>query len=297
MASLRVVILGGGMVGQLAKFLFPAAKVLDWRVAPVRKASPFATIKLLGAMYLWEPLEGLPCESFTVLTTVDGEEPTETSVAAYKQKVGKPGDMAQWRVQFNPATVGWRLTGIPDSEKMDIIYRAFIKHIDVNRRVLHVEESKPYPYDILISTIPLPALMEMIRMPKETPFLHGDICVKETPTPLDVSWAKAKDNTLRINYLSEPSVPAYRTTDWEGNRHYEWMRNHPGSKSMGLPTKVISPGKIYPNASTGRILTDLKHCGIYPFGRFGRWAPDELLHMTYKDLFAFRFDVAEGRFL
>lgn len=300
MAAPRIIILGGGMVGQLAKFLFPSATVLDWRAEPIKKSSPFATIRLLGAMYLWEPLEGLPCVSFGVNTTVDGDIATEASVTAYKEKIGKPGDMANWRTQFNPVSIGWRLTSIPDSEKMKIEYGAYVEKIDVQRRVLTLHQTrrtawKPMPYDILISTIPLPSLMTMALMDEWIPFLSADICVKESPTPLDVAWAKNQDNTLRINYLSDPAVAVYRTTDWAGNRHYEWMKIHGRSREMGLPSKVISPGKIYPNVSTPKVLTDLSYCGIYPFGRFGRWAPDELLHMTYKNLFTFRFDVAEGR--
>jgi len=296
MASpLRIVILGGGMVGQLAKFLFPDAAVLDWRARPIRKSSPFATIQLLGAMYLWEPLEGLPCTSFVVHTTVDGEEANETTVAAYKEKIGKPGDMSHWRTQFQPTTIGWRLTGIPDSEKVQILYGAFVEQIDVNRREIILRSGEIFPYTILVSTIPLPSFMSMVGMGAPSPFQHFDICIKESPTPLDVAWAKAQDNILRINYLSDRNVPVYRTTDWAGSRHYEWLKVHGRSREMGLPTKVISPGKILPHPFTPKVITDLSYCGVYPFGRFGRWAPDELLHMTYKDLFTFRFDVAEGR--
>lgn len=295
MASLKVVILGGGMVGQLAKFLFPDAKVLDWRIQPAKRGSPFATIKLLGAMYLWEPLEGLPCESFTVLTTMDGEIATEASVAAYKNKIGKPGDLEHWRRQFNPCMTGWRLTGIPDSENVKILYNSYVEKIDVNRHTLTTRTGYVYPYDILISTIPLPSLMQMVGMESTLPFDHADISVREAPTPLDVPWARAADNALRINYLSNALVPVYRTTDWAGNRHYEWLRTHPHSREMGFPTKVISPGKIFPHPDVGRIVTDLGYCGIYPFGRFATWSPDELLHLTYKNLFTFRFDVAEGR--
>lgn len=132
-------------------------------------------------------------------------------------------------------------------------------------------------------------------MPRVSDLESSDIAVKETPIPLDIPWARDMSDTLYVNYLSSPDIPVYRTTDWKSVRHYEWLKAHPKSKSMGMPTKVISPGKIHPHRDVPRILEDLRFCNIYPFGRFGRWAPDELVHLSYKDMLQLRFEVAEGR--
>ena len=85
--------------------------------------------------------------------------------------------------------------------------------------------------------------------------------------------------TWYVNYVSDPDVPPYRYTDRDGKRHYE------GLTGMGkIPTRKISPGKIYPNPVAPVILESLERENIFCFGRFARWDPEELLHTTYDSI-------------
>lgn len=282
---MSVIVLGGGMVGMLAKFVFPHATVLDWRRLPPRMRMNGA--KQFGAQYLWEPLPGIPCRSFTVSTTIDGEPATLRAAVNYKEKIGKPKDIAAgWERQFASPTTGYSILSIPGADQWEFQWQSTIDHIEYDRRMVQTRGGQVYQYDLLISTIPLPSLLEMLRPRRWRDLIWQSqtVSVRETALPPDAPVIP--EDFVRVNYISNQNTPVYRTTDRDGMRHFEWLAYHKlaGGRDMGIPTKRIKPGKIWPNPYSGEIRDTLARAGIHCAGRFGQWEPDQLLHQTFQHL-------------
>jgi len=127
----------------------------------------------------------------------------------------------------------------------------------------------------------LPSLMEMMESSpaSQLGFQWHPICVRAGAIPPDAP--SLGQDTVRVNYISDPAIAAYRTTDRNGQRHYEWLKGH---RDMGIPSKVISPGKIWYNPEASEWVSFLKSHHIYCFGRFPTWRPDELLHQTFAEM-------------
>jgi hypothetical protein len=262
----NVVVIGGGISGHLMKLRVPNSIVMDARQA----ATPMT--RQYGGNYLWEPLRDIECRSFTVFTTVDGQPPEEGLVSAYKAKIGKGLD-DNWRDQFRPEVTGYEIVKWPT--KIDIVYGCAVQSIDLVRHLVNLQyDGMPQTteYDMLVSTIPLPTLLEMTGSPY-APFRSAPIHVTTTAIPLD---APRRNGAWVVNYISDPNVPAYRTTDRDGARHYETLT------ATGIPTKKIMPGKIWPHAKKTEYLKALADHDVFCFGRFASWSPEELVHETDK---------------
>lgn len=283
---MQTIVIGGGSIGQLAGWVFPDATVLDWRRTPpdAERYRP----RVYGAMYLHEALEGLPCREFWVHTTVDGRAATRDSIAQYKAKVGKQYDIeAGYGDQFEEFTIGWELTEFP---RVEVMWGMAIDRIDLAKRTVHFANPVPggfvsMTWDRIISTIPLYSLLEMCKIQPPTALAHKPIAVRTTPRPLDLPKQMAE---ISVNYVSDPSVAIYRTTDRNGSRDNEWLYEQ--HREVGAAHKIIRPGKIYPEAWTRPICDRLNAHGVYPVGRAGRWEPDELLHHSFKDLLRWATD-------
>jgi hypothetical protein len=266
----RIVVIGGGVTGQLVQFCIPHARILDWSKPPKNKRQ---LTRMFGANYLWEPLENIECKKFTVITHVDGSEANYESIRRYKEKIGKSFDQAHWDAQFKTVMEGYNIVSLPDT---DISYECRVKEIFVKDKRLLLSSGIDIQYDVLISTIPLYALMDMCNIPHKRPFQYKPIYIRIEERPLEAPYPEP---TWYINYLSDPDIPPYRYTDRDKKRHYE------GLTSMGrIPTRKISPGKIYPNPIAPLVLESLEKDSIFCFGRFGRWDPEELLHSTYSGI-------------
>ena len=266
----RVTVIGGGITGQLIQFCIPHAQILDWSKPPKVKRQ---LTRMFGANYLWEPLDGIECKEFTVITHVDGEEANYESIRRYKEKIGKSFDQAHWDAQFKTVMKGYNIASLPN---VKISYDCRVKEIFVKDKRLLLSSGEDIEYDILISTVPLYALMDMCNVPQKRPFQYKPIYIRIEERPLEAPYP---ESTWYVNYLSDPDISPYRYTDRDRKRHYE------GLTSMGrIPTRKISPGKIYPNPTVPPILELLEKENIFCFGRFGRWDPEELLHTTYSNI-------------
>lgn len=137
-------------------------------------------------------------------------------------------------------------------------------------------------YDVLISAIPLPSLLAYLGR-ENAGYKAHPIAMRALPSPPDVPLLiRNQSDTMYVDYRSDPHDPIYRVTDYQGMRYYEWL--YTPQAFLGIPTKVIRPGKLYTHPGTDRTLMDLHAMQIYPFGRAGRWAPNELLHDAYRDM-------------
>jgi hypothetical protein len=274
----NVIVIGGGITGRLVQFVVPEARVLDWG-----RPIPSQLTRNWGTNYLWEPLEGLSCRRFAVVTEVDGQTPDADNIARYKAKIGKRVDGGDWSRQFQHRMDGYELDALPEAV---IEYETRIVEINVTDQRVVTSKGEVVTYDQLVSTIPLYSLLELLHPTEvgtelsrlaEHPFRSSAIYVRVQPRPLDAPYPP---DTLYVNYLSRSDVEPYRFCDRGQTRHYE------GLTSMGLPTKKLVPGKLLPPyPHTSLVLDVLRSCyNIYCFGRYARWAPDELVHETYRDI-------------
>lgn len=274
---MKVIVIGGGHIGTLAGWLMPHATVLDWRKPShdVERHRP----RPYGAMYLHKALEGIPCRPLDVRTTIDGKPATEESAWAYKRKVGKESDMdcaGLWRGQFKEFTVGWEMVEHP---RIEIRWGSIVDHIDVHQQILTLTDGSWFAWDRIISTIPFYSLLDLMRIPQPSLLEHRPIAVRSAPIPLDVP---PMTTDIHVNYVSDPSVNVYRTTDRHGNRDNEWL--YDTHARTPIPGKILRPGKVYRAPWTRDMCSQLNVLGVYPVGRAGRWEPDELTHDSYNDL-------------
>lgn len=269
----RIIIVGGGFLGQLIKHLFwPSARIFDWRAH-----APSVLTRSLGPQYLWEPIPGLPCRNFMVHTTVDGKDATELSIAAYKHKVGKSQDGADWRAQFKPWMPGYDC----DLPKVEVEYGKRVMRIDVNTQRLFLLDGYEQPYDWLISTIPLPSLLAMCEIHLMHPFRFRRIYIHKAYLGLP-----AATDDIKVNYISAPSSYVYRQTIRDGALFTESLE----PLEVPDPQNVTSlmPGKIYAHDDSEARVRQLRQRHVLCFGRYATWSPDELAHETLKNVRAYQ---------
>lgn len=288
-----VIVIGGGITGRLIQHVLPGIRVCDWSDPPARESQSLT--RQFGTNYLWEPLPGLACRPFPVVTHVDHEPWTPASVAAYKQKIGKIGDDLTWGAQFLPETTGWDLIELPKSQ---IAYNMRAVSINPLSRRIVWSTGEIDTYDVLISTIPMYALISLMKeyllgqeleQISKGKLRSDPIFVKVTARPPDAPYPP---DILYVNYLSDPDVPVYRYCDRFGDRHYESIRPMAGSV---IPTKKLIPGKIHAmpeeiRASMHMLLWQLGN--IKCFGRYAQWDPEELVHNTFHQIVAFKKEMS-----
>jgi hypothetical protein len=170
-------------------------------------------------------------------------------------------------------------------------YNRRVTNVDLKTHLVTVSINQPngkptlktYQYDSLISTIPLNELVILAgldaRYPVETTFRYRPVYVKITLKPPEALY---RDDVVYVNYISNPLIQPYRYCDRFGERHYETL--HP----IGFPHKKLFPGKIWAAPNIPFILQELEANQVYCFGRYGAWAPDELLHTSFERIVAWR---------
>lgn len=267
----KVVVIGGGFVGQLVQLAVPSAIVLDWR-----KTAPANHMDTrVGPQYLWEPIPGVPSTSFEVTTTVDGLSPTPESILAYKKKIGKEDDGGDWGLQFQHKMTGWH-SELPVPR---VDYGKTVWMIDINDKMLGMQDGPNICYDVLVSTIPLTALLKMLIVGPEYD-RHG---FRADTIYMAEYGGEAHVEGMRLNYLSDPSYAPYRETYVGTSRFFESL-----SPIEGGINHCLRPGKIHPHKESETLLETLKGYGLYCFGRFATWRPDELAHQTWQHIAEWR---------
>jgi hypothetical protein len=269
MTPTRVVVIGGGFLGQLVQFAVPYARVLDWRKAPVGRDT-YQT-RYFGAHYLWQPLPGLPCTPVDVHTTVDNQAPEEDAIRRYKEKVGKMSDIIDWNGQFKEHQTGWEIADVPGSV---VDYSQFVQSVNWKTRTLTLRDVGAVAYDMLVSTIPLPALLRLLGGPALDP-VNRPIYVSVTPAP-----ARPRVRGLHVDYCSTIGDPVYRKT----NRHGLELHRESLEVVSDGPCTPLYPGKIYVHPRVPALQHALIARHIFCFGRNATWSPDELAHETYANI-------------
>jgi hypothetical protein len=268
---MNIVVIGGGFVGQLIQLAVPSARVLDWR-----KTAPANHLETrMGPQYLWEPIPGVPSDSFPVTTLVDGNEPTTEAILAYKKKIGKEDDGGDWGLQFRHKTVGWT-SNLPMPR---VEYGRTVRMVDLGGHMLGMEDWTTISYDILINTIPLPAFLELMIVGPQfrEGFKFDPIYMSQEPWMHD----EEVEPGMTLNYSSVPDDPCYRRTTVETG-HVRMTFNE--SLSPFPNSKKILPGKIHPNRESELLIATLATYDCFSFGRYATWQPDELAHQTWHDI-------------
>lgn len=263
----KIIIIGGGFIGQLIKHLFwPRARIFDWKAH-----APSILARSLGPQYLWEPIPELPCRTFMVHTMVDGKDATELSIRAYKDKVGKTQDGSDWRAQFRPWMPGYDCV-VP---RVEVEYGKRILRLDISAHRFFLLDGSAQTYDWLISTIPLPSLLTMMGSGK---LFHGYDTFKFRRIYIQrsVIGLPGASRDMQVNYISM-ATPVYRQTIREGQIFTESLDPLPGPDVTSL-----MPGKIYPHGHAAGLVHDLRECNVLCFGRYATWSPDELAHETLR---------------
>lgn len=274
---MRIVVIGGGLVGRLVQMAVVEAKIYDWRRKPdyldITRPPTF------GAQYLWAPIPGIVSEPITVKTTVDLLPPEPGRIIAYKDKVGKGSDGGDWVAQFTSPMAGHRLVSMPEPA---MTFGAMVTAVDVRRQVVRLKiggEDVWEPYDHLVSTIPLYTFLRLVgkKFPGGAAYqpIYVNV-VNKCPVILP-------PDTWLVNYWSQANTPLYRSTFRDGETHHETLV--PQTK---LGYKKIIPGKIYVTPEQVQPLKEIREwlasCSIWLFGRYGAWNPDELLHQTWENI-------------
>jgi len=270
----RILVIGGGPVGQMFKWAVPSAEVYEYRPPPPAGG---ATTRSWGANYLWEPIPGIECRAFPVVTHIDGEPATISAIRAYKTKVGKGNESEEdWISQFTTHTTGYEMVtplSVPVNWGMKVERIAYLE-----KRVYFDGWSERF--DVLISTLPLYVTLTMCGIPRDPePWRSSPIYVRVIQRPPD---ARYPIDHMYVNYISRPEEPVYRVTDRVGQRHFEGLRE------SAWDAKKLVPGKIYPHPRTEYYRGLLQSHNIFTFGRYGAWNTSELMHQTWNAIVDWR---------
>lgn len=263
--QIKIVIIGGGYLGQLIQFMLPEARCLDWRTAAGPSSRGF------GAQYLWSPIPGLEHRTFPVITHVDGRNASEPSILAYKKKVGKEQDASDWRPQFAPTMQGYEIVTMPPDR---VEYGMRVDRINRDAHTMRMANGEVIQYDWVISTIPLPSLIDLCGLSQpadvfESRPIFVGIDPKEYP----------ETSYWRVNYIADPASAIYRETFRDGHRHVESLQ---GMHDMEMVR--LLPGKIYKHSQTSLYRAELMTERILTVGRYGSWNPEELAHETLSQM-------------
>ena len=258
--SKKIVVLGGGLVGRLAKIMFPEALVLE------SKSPTDIFTSELGVCISIIPIPDLRNEKYTRYISIDNQKPTLELINKYKKKISREGDISygDYR-QFEPEQIVYRQE-LP--KNLDIEFSTLVTKIELNsKKLFTLKES--FQYDFLISTIPLISLLQIsdlfnnFKDSASTFFMHR-------PIYLIRSKSETSPNIIRENYITDMDTPIYR------ENFFESWRNQESLFKIEKAIKIF-PGKIYPNSYVPHILEDLESYGVYCSGRYGRW--DSKIHL------------------
>lgn len=261
----KIVILGAGITGRLAKIMFPEALVLE------SKSSNSLFTSEVGVCISIVPIPELSNKRYTRYIQIDNQKPSLELINKYKKKISREGDMSygDYR-QFESEQIVYHQE-LPQG--LDIQFDTEVSCIDLDKKWLNVgNEIDGYhhiEYDYLISTIPLINLVQIsnlftnFKVSANTFFMHRPIYLVRTKIP-------SEPDIIRENYITDMDTPMYRE-----NYFKEWKNQ----ESLFKITEAIKiyPGKIYPTTYVSHILSDLESYKVFCAGRYACW--DNRIHL------------------
>lgn len=297
-----IVVLGGGVIGTIAKLVFPDAVVLE-----AAKGPPSQSSFSIGTKYLWEDIPVLDTFKVKVITTIDSQKANEALARDYKRKIGKESDIYKddWKKQFQYAQHGYSFHRLPDLPK-----QWGHKVDEVNWHERHVwckRQLRPYApaafkYDVLINTLPLPIVVKCLHEGPTLPvefneaFPHKPVWVLQETWPYPIT----RSPHIHVNYITVPEEinPFYRQTIVGNTAQFETLRQlDEGDYEPSAVKHQIHKlpfGKLWESDFSNALVQDLEEKSIYCVGRFGAWNPEELTHQSYQKLLEIKGAIGYG---
>jgi hypothetical protein len=266
---MKIAILGAGIVGRLAKKIFPEATLFEEK----KQTDTFTSE--LGVHVSIVPISELASKQYKRIITIDGQKPTLEAIAKYKKKIAREDGISYGDCrQFEPEQVVY-VQEFPRDTDVKFCHQAVKITLESKEIVLgnNVLPGKTLmvevKYDVVISTIPLPILLRITNMLSQFQdhtssfFMHRPIYITREQDTLE-------PNVIRENYITDLDSPFYRASYCNGVYTRESLFKVEGAMK-------IFPGKIYNNTNTQNILDDLKHFGVHCIGRYAQW--DNRIHI------------------
>jgi len=258
--SKKVVILGAGITGRLAKIMFPEALILE-----SKKPDDVYTSEL-GVCISIVPIPELSNNKYTRYISIDNQKPTIELINKYKKKISREGEMSYGDMrQFEPEQIVYNQE-LP--KNLNIEFDTLVLNVDLDTKTLKTTK-ETIKYDHLISTIPLINLVKISDL--FTNFKESaSTFLMHRPIYLSRSAIAIEPGIIRENYITDPETPVYRENYFSGLKNQESLFKLPNAFK-------IYPGKIYPNSYVTHILDDLASYGVQCAGRYAQW--DNRIHL------------------
>lgn len=257
----KVVILGAGIVGRLAKLMIPEATVLE------SKGPKDAYTSELGVCISITKIPHLTNQEYRRYITIDGQKPNLELINKYKKKIAREGDISYGDCrQFEPSQTVYRQT-LP--QNLDIQFHQSVVKVYLDDQKIRTAQGRTLRYDYLLSTIPLINLVQvsdlfnLFKDQSSTFFMHRPIYLSRVP-------CSTGTYEIHENYRTSPDDPIYRENKIDGWSNQESLFKLPDSFK-------IYPGKIYPCSYTSQMLEDLRSYKVFCAGRYAEW--DNKIHL------------------
>lgn len=258
--SKKVVILGAGITGRLAKIMFPEAIILE-----SKKAEDVYTSEL-GVCISIVPIPELSNNKYTRYISIDNQTPTLELIGKYKKKIARDDAMSygDYR-QFEPEQIVYNQE-LP--KNLNIEFDTLVTQVNLDSKIIRTPKES-IAYDILISTIPLINLVQIsdlftnFKESASTFLMHRPIYLTRTNVAIE-------PGIIRENYITDPETPTYRENYFNG------LKNQESLFKLTNAFKIY-PGKIYPNSYVPHIISDLESYGVFCAGRYAQW--DNRIHL------------------
>lgn len=236
-----------------------------------------------GMQALKVPVPILNCRPINCFITIDKEKPTLQAIENYRKRVGRSDELVYGDFKMFVHEITHYAFDIPVLEEGRVLFGKTVEEVDMINKQIVCSEGGIFSYDILISTIPLITILKLVNFSKDALFADGvGMFLMHRPIYVQVEKEETDEpQVLRADYISDEDNPFYRVTHFNGLIQRESLFHVSNSHKL-------FPGKVYGNKFVASALDDLKHYGIFCFGRYGIWSPSEHIHQSYRRLVEFK---------
>lgn len=256
-----IAILGAGIVGRLAKLMFPQAELFEAKAEHEKITSDF------GLHYILLPIPYLTCKQFKRVVTIDGKKPTVDLIIKYKEKkeiegAAEYGDLRQFEPEQNYFSY--------DIPIVEANYGHRAKQINLEEKSILFDNGKEVKYSMLISTIPL---INLIKISNLFSHFSNEAGAFFKHRPIYIRFTKVDPSPMCFeNYITDPDNPIYRENVIGDTKNEESLFKLEGAVKL-------YPGKIYNNRYSENITADLLSYDIHCIGRYAQW--DNRVHLWH----------------
>jgi len=281
MTNKKIIILGAGITGRMAKLLLEEAFLYE------KQSNSSTTINAAyGPNYLKTPIEILQCSPVVVNSTIDDNAPSYKTIKNYKIK--KCSDLELLPNEVDKLTYGdiKQFQSVQTEYTFNIPlvkvnYNCSVTSINLHDKLIKFKDTTCVHYDILIITIPLILIMKLIGLSELYPDDSAKLgFFKHRPIYIRTEHTNVYNNEVHINYITDSDNPFYRVTKYKKFIFSESLYKIKNSVKL-------YPGKIYSNKFTVDLVNDLKDYDVHCFGRYSTWDTNENIHQTYNKLTKF----------